>query len=397
VIVQIENFQSIKKLELEVKNLTVIAAPNDTGKSAVYRAIFYCLIGMPGDHYVRNGTPYCKVRLKWDGIDLTWIKGSGKNEYHINGKQYLKVGRDVPAEVKALNFLAIGTGKKAVRPNFQKQLSVHSPFLIVEDPADVNRILNRLSRADEIGKAAGKCKSDTMEQRAELKVFEHQLVRLEDLLSSLQDVEKPMEDLAAKAVEIEGITSGYEDLKAAEAELELFDKTEELLNVPYEGDPEYLRLAEIDLKNLRELKEFKRIEAELEFIRKLAAVKVPDIDEIDRESEKEATLREYRDNLDRSLGIIGICEGVVGADLSNLEGKISKVEEMMDSLSWLKDRKDDLIEEERLVTATETNLDLVEKDLTANRNEASEFFKEHPQCPACGSDTTEEVFMGMFR
>ena len=64
--IQVKNFQSIKKAEVEVKGLTVITGPNNIGKSALARAISGVFSNLKGNSFVRKGESHCEVEVEFE-------------------------------------------------------------------------------------------------------------------------------------------------------------------------------------------------------------------------------------------------------------------------------------------------------------------------------------------
>jgi len=117
--VHVKNFQSIEDATVEIANLTVITGPNNTGKSALMRAITGVFTNMDGHAFVRNGTTHCEVTISFeDGQTVKWEKGKNHNQYILNEgtpqeKKISKVGRgNAPQEVMdmGIGFVTIGDG-----------------------------------------------------------------------------------------------------------------------------------------------------------------------------------------------------------------------------------------------------------------------------------------------
>ena len=87
--VRIQNFQSIEDLTLEIDKLTVITGSNNTGKSAIVRAIRGVFQNTRGTSFIRHGKPKSTVTITFaDGQTVVWEKGRGKADkptYILNG------------------------------------------------------------------------------------------------------------------------------------------------------------------------------------------------------------------------------------------------------------------------------------------------------------------------
>src|SRR5271165_2737581 len=96
------NFQSLAGFDLDISGLTVIVGPSNKGKSAVFRA----LRGL-----FRNELPAEYIRTATDGLELIATVGGkaivarrsakGSTQYEIDGKEFKKLAKTVPLELKA--------------------------------------------------------------------------------------------------------------------------------------------------------------------------------------------------------------------------------------------------------------------------------------------------------
>ena len=108
---RIQDFQSLKDVEIEVQGLTVVTGQNNSGKSACVRAAFGAFTNTPGTKYVRHGAEHTSVSMEFsDGQILKWEKGSGVNRYTLNGKVLNKVGRSAPEEISCLGVQPLSVG-----------------------------------------------------------------------------------------------------------------------------------------------------------------------------------------------------------------------------------------------------------------------------------------------
>ena len=79
--VKIKDFQSIEKADLEISGFTVITGKNNSGKSAVQRAIRGVFQNTRGHAFVRHEKPHSEVSLSFeDGNSVTWLKGKKENK-----------------------------------------------------------------------------------------------------------------------------------------------------------------------------------------------------------------------------------------------------------------------------------------------------------------------------
>ena len=129
--IELKNFQCHKSLVLDLEpGVNVLVGPSDSGKSSVYRALYWVAFNRPGGSaFLRHGAK--EVSVKVDEIER---KKGKANTYSLNGKVQKAVGAKVPENVsEALNLAPI---------NFQSQHD--SPFLLSETAGEVGRELNRM-------------------------------------------------------------------------------------------------------------------------------------------------------------------------------------------------------------------------------------------------------------
>ena len=69
--VTVENFQSIKRAEIDVDGFTVITGPNNSGKTALMRAIRGAFQNAPGSAFIRHGEKECRVEVDLGDTSFT--------------------------------------------------------------------------------------------------------------------------------------------------------------------------------------------------------------------------------------------------------------------------------------------------------------------------------------
>lgn len=127
--VSIKNFQSLVDCELSIEGLTTLFGPNNTGKSAVIRAIYAVFTNPPYLNYANDLKKPIEVRLWSDDFDIEWVKTKTFNSYKINGVSYNKVGSDLPPQLKEIGIDFVEIGGKKFYPQFAAQL-IGQLFLI---------------------------------------------------------------------------------------------------------------------------------------------------------------------------------------------------------------------------------------------------------------------------
>jgi DNA repair exonuclease SbcCD ATPase subunit len=219
--IKIKDYQSIKEAEIEVDGFTVVTGPNNSGKSALMRAVsglFRNAALEEEGSVVRHGEDRFRVELDF-GADgkVAWEKGPKiKPTYEVDGTT-IHPGRDVPDEIKKFGVLPIQAGGRELWPNAAQQFDqvflVDQPgSVIAEAVADAERVgkLNRALKASDSDRR--KAGSELKIRRKDLKGYEDQM----DGFDGLDDAVTAVGNLAsqvAHAGKIAGAIKGLEDLQ----------------------------------------------------------------------------------------------------------------------------------------------------------------------------------------
>lgn len=217
--VRVTNFQSIKDVEVEVDGFTVITGPNNSGKTALIRALRGAFQNTAGTAFVRHGEDSCRVEVSLDEeTSFAWEKGHKiKPSYDVGGKT-LNPGRDIPDEVTALGVRPVQAGGREIWPQIANQFSgqvflVDQPgSVLAEAVADVERVgkLNRALKAAEKDKRAAS--SELKVRRKDLKALEVELQTF-DGIDTVEGLVAACEASEAKVLKIERAVTGLNGLK----------------------------------------------------------------------------------------------------------------------------------------------------------------------------------------
>lgn len=180
--IKVENFQSIKNAEIEVKGLTVITGENSIGKSALARAFNGVFTNLRGNAHVRNGESHSSVCVSFeDGNEVLWEKGKKVNRYVVNGKEISKVGSGVPEEVKTLGVCGVEVDGKELYPQIAKQFQ--NIFLLDLPPSALSSALSDVEVIQQLEKASAKARSEVRDIKARMKVKREDLDQAQSNLS----------------------------------------------------------------------------------------------------------------------------------------------------------------------------------------------------------------------
>ena len=179
--VEIKNFQSHKNTKLEfVNGLNVINGESGEGKSAILRAISWCLWGdLKGSDFIRTGENKCSVKIKFSN-DYTIIKSrtiKGTSKYKVidpTGKEddFAGFGSNIPIEVLIAHQMpeVYLSNSYKTKLNYSNQLE--GPFLLSQTNSIKAEAIGRLVGTDIYDGAAKKCNKDLNDMKKTIKYDE---------------------------------------------------------------------------------------------------------------------------------------------------------------------------------------------------------------------------------
>lgn len=169
--IQINNFQSIKQLNMQLGDLTVITGRSDCGKSALFRAVKAAVSNQSGDAYITQGEKRTVVQID----DVKWIQSKTENAYEIGDRKWQKCGRGVPDEVSAELNMGETEFSKDVKAflNFSGQLE--QAFIVQGNPADNAKIIGSISNVHVVYNGLREAEKDTKNIKRKMTVIQEQL------------------------------------------------------------------------------------------------------------------------------------------------------------------------------------------------------------------------------
>ncbi len=211
--IRVNNFQSLRKVEISLGRLTVIVGASSSGKTALIRALRILTSNSRGSTYVSYGQKIASVMARTDAGIITIERGESHGVYRlVTGqeipveKTFTKLGGDVPEQVSAA--LGMKPFVDGVSLNFANQFD--RPYLLTETGSTVAATLGALTNVNVLFAAVREANRRRLALQAQLKVRQHDLTML------IAQVEK-FSDLAerttlCKAVELEVVD--VKELKA---------------------------------------------------------------------------------------------------------------------------------------------------------------------------------------
>ncbi len=274
--IQIKNYQTHSKFQLNLDpHITTIVGPSDVGKSAVIRALRWVCLNRPlGNHFIKDGTESCAVRVLVGDKEVVRKKGK-HNTYTLEGIKYKAFGNSVPSPVE--NVLNIGD------INFQGQHD--SSFWFALSAGDVARQLNKIIDLDIIDKSMGFIASELRRNKTLVEVTENKTKQTKDKLDTLDFVEELTDDfdgICALEEKLDLITKEISGLKS------VVDKTKQL-EEDKESSEELVKnfwtieeLAIISVETSNKYSKLSNTTEELKELEEVVSSKSPDIEQLEK-------------------------------------------------------------------------------------------------------------------
>ncbi len=266
--VRVKNFQSIEDAEVIIDGFVVICGPNNSGKTALMRAIRGLFTNAAPGSYLRQGANFLSVEIEFDdGTTVLWEKGWEKpgkkgaaiNRYTINGYQISSVGRGVPPEVEALGVKSILAGNNPIWPQVADQFD-GTLFLVNKTGAVVAEALSDVDRVGRLTDALRLSEKDKRTANAEIKVRRDDLKSFQDEVDryrGLNQVRDQVQGLAAQKTGVVDLKSSLDEAQGLQARLvSLTEAWRDLKDFSCEvpQEPSGIREYKTKIANLKSLK-----------------------------------------------------------------------------------------------------------------------------------------------
>lgn len=189
---EIQDYQSIKDIDLPLGKMTVIVGPSGNGKSALIRALKALCFNQVGHRFIRHKQQKAWVRLTLDGgKTVEWEKPREKGATYTDGDQvYTRVGRAVPEGIEntlGIRRIEIDKGV-AFTPQFHSQLDL--PLLLTESSTLAARALAKLTKLSVLVEGQMDCRRDLKRVEQAKKAAEEEAGRTKTQLDELPNVRR---------------------------------------------------------------------------------------------------------------------------------------------------------------------------------------------------------------
>lgn len=202
--INIENFQSIKKIDFEINGFTVIIGKNNIGKSAIIRAIDAALNNQTGKHFIRKGQKKTRVVIDYKDTKFEWEKSINTASYKIEGykEPFTKLKGAVPKPITDAGFQKMQIGDQKISPLIAPQFD---PLFLINKPgAVVTEVLANLYQIDTLSIADDLCQKVIKSNKSLLKTRESDLKELQvdlERYKNFEEIKKTVKLLAKKEKE----------------------------------------------------------------------------------------------------------------------------------------------------------------------------------------------------
>jgi len=354
--VTVNNFQSIARALIEIAGFTVVTGTNNTGKSALMRAIRGLLQNAKGTAYIRHGQPKTTVGLEFDdGHTVQWEKGRTKKDkptYIIDGGKPIHPGQSVPDEVRELGIHPITAGGREVWPQIAPQFT-GQVFLLDQPGSVLAEAVSDVTRVSQLNEALREAEGDKRRAAADLRV------RRADLLTLTTQLE------------------GFEGLDEA---LVLVDAVEE-----GRRQAGRIQTAIFGLQDLRDRLQTAR--GAVASLSTIEDVEIPSAAEAQASLVERDSLVSLRQRLDAATANVGRLEGVEGVQTDFDTVPVEKTFAALQVLRGLRSRWTAATER---VTTLEKELSDTEEGVEAVTSEFQEMLGGMGECPLCGSSLAHQ-------
>jgi DNA repair ATPase RecN len=205
-LLRIENYQSHKNNTITFdKGVNVIVGKSDTGKSAIIKAMNWCINNKPvGTSFFSHWDNKCFVSLSfYDSTPkISRSRNKKENIYYIDNECLKAVNKEVPMEVQTVvNMSDI---------NLQRQGDNH--FLISNTPGEVAKYLNKVVNIDQIDRSLSNIESLRRETTKNINKISSEIDDIENKLQEyvyISRAEKKLRQLLKSTESIRDMANSY--------------------------------------------------------------------------------------------------------------------------------------------------------------------------------------------
>lgn len=350
--VHVRNFQSLKNAGLEISGFTAITGPNNSGKTALMRAIRGVFQNTPGTTFVSHGTDEMEVSLKFDdGRSVVWTKGTTKRHkptYVVDGGKPIHPGRGVPDEVRDLGVTPIRVMGQEVWPTLAPQFS--GQVFLLDQPGSA--LAEAVADVERVARLNGALRSSDRDLRATASRLK---VRREDRIGLIESLQS-FDGLDAVVAQIEAIDLDLQRAAKFNRAIEMMTTYRDRLT---KAQGEVTRLGRVE------------------------DVTIPEASDAQAALEELAASIRLRDRLAESKQEVARLAGIEQVTIADLDPK--KAETALSALEFFQGVRVRLLAAQRQVSDLETEFESFSSEVVRVGEEVTELLGGFEECPTCGS------------
>ncbi len=350
--VHVRNFQALKNTGLEISGFTAITGPNNSGKTALMRAIRGVFQNTPGTSFVAHGADEMQVSLKFgDGRSVVWKKGTTKRSkptYIVDGGKPIHPGRAVPDEVRDLGVSPIRVMGQEVWPTLAPQFT--GQVFLLDQPGSA--LAEAVADVERVARLNGALRSSDRDLRATASRLK---VRREDRLGLIDDLQG-----------FDGLDTVVSQVDAIESDLTKAGKLNRAAETMI-GYRDRLGAAQDEVVRLGRVED----------------VNIPDADEAQEALRELTTLARLQERRQERGEEVARLEGIEHVTLEDIDTK--KVETALAALEFFRGVRVRLTTAQSRVTGLEADFESFSSEAERVGEEVQELLGGFEECPTCGS------------
>lgn len=436
--VEAVNFQSWKHLDVTLDpHLNVIIGASDKGKSAILRAIRWCLYNLPRgadfarwgakkqtDTYIVNGQPTkveytVKVTLTFsDGTRLTRGRTNDSSGYYVietPGQDpviFKGFAHNPPPDILNATQMPMIPLSKGVEKSLNFQTQHEGAFMLSDDPGTRAAAIGRLTGVQVVDAAIRDVAKDITNAQREMKSKERERERLANELQKFADLEQEERLIQAAEVAlyeagkldeaISFLTSAEADLKQVAQERAQVEVDLQIFERRLQAEPA-LREAEQIMDDLADLQEAidtlaraRTQQAEME--RAISAAETAAraevmLREAQQLQEEIADLRELSDKLGQIQAERTRCQGALQRGIQGVkaENVLRTAGQILDELVELDSLTQELNILRKRMANGRTVIEARDRALRERLEEYAQALREAGTCPTCATPVSSDV------
>ena len=374
----IKNFQSHEHTEIVFSpKVTVITGRSQSGKTAILRALNWLINSRPRgfrfhSHFAKKEDK-TEVILEINDRIIFHVKDKAEEGWFVNGSIYK--GADIPDEIlNLLNFTEI---------NMQGQLE--EPFLITSSPGEITRVINRVTKLDEVDDWIRNITSQVNTANSQISLVQDEIQEIGEKIEryeGLDEIEEPLDRLDIVQNKVNDLDIGIKLLSQLIEDLGWNEEEIESLKWVDEAEKLLLQVTETEtfiswVDNVLETDD--RIYQLVEEMQVL--------DGIDDQFRELNDIVLWFGKYERLENIVQNIR-VIGKEIKVIERINVSFKELDDITEWLIGYEED----EELIwnfEETEKEVNEFEKKVETERSKYTEKLKEMKICPICFGDMND--------